>query len=181
MFEPHWNPTVGAIPSHDKFALAGYWAQLTTCTPTWVGQAVDVYKQKLLEVIPAVAAYVTRHRPEDREFIERAIAEGRIVPNVDDNQVKAILTQQPTQTINLLYQMDWVIIKNATLVPFVTSDNPSSVIPQRTLNAPLVRFLPLAPDLGIMAATGRSMSREGLAPPDLSKPPPGTIRRWMID
>ena len=185
MFEPYWNPTIGAVrsgplSSEDKFALAGYWAQLTTCTPTWLGQAVEVSKRMLLDFIPAAAEHVGRQRPEDREYIERAIAEGRIKPNVDDDYIKGILTKQLTKTIILLYQMDWIIFKNVTRVPFITSDNPSSVFPRRALNAPLVRFLPLAPALAILAIADRSKRREELTLPDLSQPAPGTIRRQII-
>jgi hypothetical protein len=186
MFEPYWNPTIGRIrsgllSSHDKFALAGYWAQLTTCTPTWLAQAVEVYERKLLDFIPVAVEHVARQRPQDREYIERAVAEGRITPDVKDGHVKAILTQQLTSTIILLYQMDWVVLMNATSVPFITSDNPSSVFPRRTLNAPLVRFLPLAPNLALLGALDRKVRREELSLPDLSKPPPGTLRRWIID
>jgi hypothetical protein len=185
IFEPQWNPTIGAVrtgslSSEDKFILAGYWALLTTCTPTWHGHAVEVYERQLLEFIPLVAEHVAKQRPEDRAYIEKAVAEGRIVPNVDDDYIKGILTKQLTNTTIMLYQLDWIILKNATEVPFITSDNPSSIFPRRGINAPLVRFLPLAPDLAMLTVVDLSKRREGLALPDLSQPPPGTFSRRQI-
>jgi Protein of unknown function (DUF4238) len=98
MFEPRWNPTVGAVrdgplSSENKFVLAGYWAQLTTCTPTWHRNAVEVYENQLLDFIPTAAQQVAQKHPEHREFIERAVAERLIRPNIDHEYVKAILTQ----------------------------------------------------------------------------------------
>jgi hypothetical protein len=185
MFEPHWNPTIGAVragplSSEDKFVLAGYWAQLTTCTPTWHANAVEVYERQLLDFIPLVAEHVAQQRPDHREYIRKAVAEGRIVPNVDSNHIKGILTQQLTNTITMLYHQDWIILKNTTEVPFITSDNPSSVFPRRGINEPLVRFLPLAPDLAVLFVPDRTKRREALGAPDLSQPPPGTVRRAAV-
>src|SRR3981189_1254075 len=57
IFEPQWNPTIGTVrtgrlSSEDKFVLAGYWALLTTCTPTWHAHAVEVYERHVLDAIP---------------------------------------------------------------------------------------------------------------------------------
>jgi hypothetical protein len=186
IFEPQWNPTVGAVrsgrlSSEDKFVVAGYWALLTTCTPTWHSHAVKVYEQQLLDFIPMVAEHIAQQRPEDREFIEKAIAERRIVPDVDDDYVKGILTKHLTNTTIMLYQQDWIILQNATRVPFITSDNPSSVFPRRKMMEPLVRFLPLGPDIAILTVINLRKRREELKLPDLSGPPPGKcFRRQLV-
>src|SRR5271169_2276293 len=92
----HLAAGAAALPAISRIATAQtyYWAQLTTCTPTWLGQAVEVSERMLLDFIPAAAEHVARQHPEDREYIENAIAEGRIKPNVDDDYIKGILTQQ---------------------------------------------------------------------------------------
>jgi len=182
MFEPHWKPTVGAIrsgplSSHEKFALAGYWAQLTTCTPAWHRNAIELYEKQLVDFIPLVAKHVADKFPEHREYIAKAVAEGRIKPNVDGDYVKGILTAHLTEATIVLYEQDWIVIKNQTEVPFITSDNPSCVFPHRPMGAPLIRFLPLAPDLAILAVIDRRKLRNESTPPDLSKPTPGIIRR----
>ena len=97
----------------------------------------------------------------------------------DDNYVKDILTKELTNTTILLYHQDWIIYRNTTEVPFITSDNPSSVCPRRLITAPLARFLPLAPDIAILTVAD-ARRREGLVLPDLSRPPPGTVRRRSV-
>src|SRR5262249_17273551 len=146
-------------------------------TPVWQRNAVQFYEHGLGSVLPIVAQRVAAKHPELKEDIKQAIAEGRIRPAVEPNFVKQVLTQQLTNLTVVLYQQDWTIIENPTDVRFVTSDNPSSVFPDRPLNAPLMRFLPLAPDLGIMSVMDRDRVTENAGFPDLTKPPPGKIWR----
>jgi Protein of unknown function (DUF4238) len=129
---------------------------------------------------PLAAKHVADQQPENREYINKALAEGRIRPNVDENYIKGLLTKHLAETTFLLYQLDWTIIRNTSRVLFITSDNPSSVLPRRALMEPLRRFLPLAPDLAILAVADRTKIREGFVP-DLSKPAPGSIWRGSIN
>jgi hypothetical protein len=138
---------------------------------------VKVYEQTLGPVLPIVAQRVAAEHPESKEYIEQAIAEGRIRPTVEPDFVKQVLTQQLTEFTIALYEQDWTIIENPTDVRLITSDNPSSVFPDRPLAAPLVRFLPLAPDLGIVSVIDRDRVTENADFPDLTKPPPGKIMR----
>lgn len=182
IFEPGWNPAIGAIrngalSATDKFMLAGLWAQLTTFTPAWQRNALTVYEHSLDSVLPILAQRVAAKHPESKKHIEQAIAEGRIHSTVEPDFVKQVLTQQLTVFTIALYEQDWTVIENPTDVRFITSDNPSSVFPDRPLNAPVVRFLPLAPDLGIMSVINRDRVTENADFPDLTKPPPGTIMR----
>ena len=184
IFEPQWNPAVAAVRSgqisaEDKFALAGYWALLTTCTPTWHRNAVKVAEHQLADFIPLVARHLAKEKPEYGDFIEQALAEGRIEPNPDGQHIKAILTQQLTRTTLLLYQLDWTIMRNRTLAPFITSDNPSSVLPRRPFSNKLKRFLPLAPDLALFAVIDPTIKRS-TALPNLEKTPPGRVRHVRV-
>jgi hypothetical protein len=135
----------------------------------------------LLDFLPVVADHLAQQRPEDRKLIEQVMAEGRILPKVDGDRIRAILTQQLTKTITVLYHQNWFILKNPTEVPFITSDNPSSVIPRRRLMSPLMRFLPLAPDLAILSVPRPNKRREDLPPPGPSSPPIGTVRGGVVD
>jgi Protein of unknown function (DUF4238) len=186
IFEPQWNPTIaavrcGQISAEDKFVLAGYWALLTTCTPTWHAHAVKVAEHQLADFIPLLARHVAKEKPEYGDFIEEALAEGRIVPNPDGQHIKGMLTQQLTRTTLLFYQLDWTIIriKNGTEAVFITSDNPSSVLPRRPFANSLRRFLPLAPDLALLAVIDPTMKRS-IALPDLEETPPGALRHARI-
>jgi tetratricopeptide (TPR) repeat protein len=89
------------------------------------------------------------------------------------------LTQQLTRTTLLLYQLDWTIIRNKTEASFISSDNPSSVLPRRPLSLGLIRFLPLAPDMALLAVVDPTTKRSTELP-DLEKTPPGRLRRAQI-
>jgi hypothetical protein len=184
IFEPQWRPAVSAVRSgqmsiDDRFALAGYWALLTTCTPSWHRNAVLVANKQLADFIPLVARHLVKEKPEYQEFVEDALAKGKIQPNPDPQDIKAMLTQQLTRTTFLLYQQDWVIIRNDTKAPFITSDNPSSVFPRRPFSQGLVRFLPLAPDRALLTVIDPKIQRVADID-DLDKVSPGRIRQAPV-
>jgi Protein of unknown function (DUF4238) len=184
IFEPQWNPALAAVraermSSEDKFVLAGYWALLSICTPTWHRNAVDVADRQLADFIPLAARHLANEKPEYRDFVEEALAKGWIKPNPDGQHIKAILTQHLTRTALLLYQLDWVVLRNTTDAPFITSDNPSSVFPRRPFSGGLVRFLPLAPDAALLTAIDPKTKRS-MELPDLDKAPPGRVRRARV-
>jgi hypothetical protein len=192
IFEPGWNPTIGAIrngalSATDKFMLAGLWAQLTTFTPAWQRNAVKVYEHNLGSVLPIVAQRVAAKHPESKEYLEQAIAEGRICPTVDPDFVKQVLTQQLTNFTIALYEQDWTIIENPTDVRFITSDNPSSVFPDRPLAAPLVRLTsPLISRTctsrrrtGTSPAQASSSGRSGLSDDTALRKRPGAVV-WVV-
>jgi hypothetical protein len=187
IFEPHWNPTIGAVragplTSDEKFVLAGYWALLTTCTPAWHQHAVELYGRQLRDFIPIVAQRVAERHPEHRESLDKVLAEGRIALDVDQDYVKGILTKHLTAASVVFYEQDWIILENTTEMHFITSDNPSSIIPGRSLNSLLIRFLPLSPDLAIMTAMDRAKIRRAADQiPDLSELRPGKIQRARIN
>ncbi|NWG26433.1 MAG: DUF4238 domain-containing protein [Pseudorhodoplanes sp.] len=184
IFEPQWNPMLatvrsGRVSAEDKFALAGYWALLTTCTPTWHRNAVKVAEGLVADFIPLVARHLANEKPEYRDFVEEALAKNWIKPNPDEQHIKAILTQQLTRTTLLLYQLDWTFLQNRTEAAFITSDNPSSVLPRRPFSNNLVRFLPLAPDFALVTVIDPTTTR--LADlPDLEKAPPGRVSRARV-
>lgn len=140
-------------------ALAGYWALLTTCTPTWHRNAVKVAEGLVADFIPLVARHLANEKPEYRDFVEKAPAKNWIKPNPDKQHIKAILTQQLTRTTLLLYQLDWTFLQNRTEAAFITSDNPSSVLPRRPFSNNLVRFLSLAPDFALVTVVDSTMAR----------------------
>jgi hypothetical protein len=136
-------------------------------------------ERQLADFIPLLARHFAKEKPEYQDFVEEAIVKGWIKPNPDGQQIKGTLTQQLTRTTLLLYQLDWVLLRNSTGAPFITSDNPSSVFPRRPFLGGLARFLPLAPDLALFTAIdpGRKLSTEL---PDLERAPPGKVSRGQV-
>jgi hypothetical protein len=148
---------VGRLSSPEKFTLAGYWALLTTCTPAWHRNAVEMVQHKLRDfMLIAVGQYF----PEDRELVDEVVAGGQLKRDIG-HDVKATLTQHITSYAIGLYHQDWTFLKNSTEVPFITSDNPSSIFPSQPLMGRIARFVPLAPDLAIVAVTDPVKMRLG--------------------
>jgi Protein of unknown function (DUF4238) len=186
MFEPGWNGSLGSFRSRsisidDKFVIAGYWAQLTTCTPTWRRHGVELYEHQLKEVLPIVAQRVAAQRPDLRPFINDRLAAGAIKPTIDDNYVKHVLTTQLTKLLAAMYAQEWVVLRNETDLPFLTSDNPSSILPDRPLTALVTRFLPLAPDLGILVVFESERLKELHGTDYNSFSSPGNVRFGSVD
>jgi hypothetical protein len=163
----------------EKFIIAGYWALLTTATPLWRRIGVEVYERQLQDALSIAAARVTETNPEHKGYLDKLTAGRRIQPIVDEKFVRAIFTKQLTQFTNAFFCQDWTIIENQTGTLFITADNPSAIVPDRPEHAPITRFLPLAPDLGIITTIERKNIREeGI---DLSKSPIGQITRAAVD
>jgi len=78
-----------------------------------------------------------------------------------------------------LDELDWTIIRNETDAPFITSDNPSSVLPRRPFSHHLTRFLPLAPGMALLAVIDPTTKRSGDLP-DLDRLPPGRVHRARV-
>ena len=54
-FEPGWNSAVAALKARSpdfatKFYIAGYWAQLMVCTPSWKRVAIEISNQNAIAV-----------------------------------------------------------------------------------------------------------------------------------
>jgi hypothetical protein len=52
LFEPGWNSSIDAlrrskVNANDKFHIAGYWAQLTASTPTWLHHSNALFEHQL--------------------------------------------------------------------------------------------------------------------------------------
>jgi hypothetical protein len=118
IFAPHWNPTLAAVRSgqisaNDKFVLAGYWALLTTCTPTWHRNAVKVAEHQLADFIPLVARPPGKGKARIPGFRRKGSCgrQDRTKSGRRSHQ-GALLTQQLTRTTLLLYQLDWTFLQN---------------------------------------------------------------------
>jgi hypothetical protein len=90
-FEPHWASAVERISQNhhvsygDKFLLAGYWAHLSTCTPTWQRVATQLQQSELDE------KYLGRfieHATDNPEQYPRA---QEYLPLVKDGSLRATI------------------------------------------------------------------------------------------
>jgi hypothetical protein len=156
IFEPHWASAVERLADHhhlsqtDKFLLAGYWAYLSTCTPTWQRVATGLQQSDLEErYIHRFIEHAKAHPAEypQAQTYMPLINDGSLKVAVDKNYPKAVLTMQLRGHQWFLYHQEWKVIWNDTGEPFLTSDNPSCFDYGTALHA--ARYLPLTPRLAL--------------------------------
>jgi hypothetical protein len=177
-FEPTWNKAIEAatqrtITAEEKFFISGYWANLTATTPTTQALGVHLYKRE----VESLAAALRKDLPPPPESIAHAGLEAHIDPVF----VKAVATQSLLSAGWQFYNQSWAIFSNDTEHPFITSDNPSALIPAPH-GMPSLRCLPPNPRLCIVA----EMKTHALVPDTadlshLTQPPIGVIRYGPAD
>jgi hypothetical protein len=74
IYEPHWAAAVDRLSTNhhlssvDKFLIAGYWAYLSTCTPTWQRVAKGIQQTELEEThLEKFIEYALAHPEQRRE------------------------------------------------------------------------------------------------------------------
>jgi hypothetical protein len=77
-FEPLWNHAIAALMKRtpdamDKFHVAGFWAALMVCTPTWNRVAVDGYNQSTLATLRARDVLLAESGKPDKK-LNKALA-----------------------------------------------------------------------------------------------------------
>jgi Protein of unknown function (DUF4238) len=171
-FEPTWNRAIEAaahraITPEEKFFISGYWANLTLTTPTVQSLGVDLYKRE----VESLAAAIRKDRPPPDSLTQIDIE-----AHIDPVFVKTVAAQSLLSGAWQFYNQSWAIFANDTPHPFITSDNPSALIPAPQ-GVPSIRCLPLSPRLCIVAEM-----KSHAAVPDvldlshLTQPPMGVIR-----
>jgi hypothetical protein len=133
IFEPHWKPSVGRLADSNlapvnKLLIAGYWAYLCTCTPTWQRVATQLQQKNLEENrLPQFIEYATSYPDEFPKASEYTalLRDGKVTVELDRNYPKAVLKRELPRLQWYLYHQGWQVIYNSTEELFLTSDNPS--------------------------------------------------------
>jgi Protein of unknown function (DUF4238) len=167
IFEPQWNPTLariqsGAFTVDDKFVAAGYWAHLTACTPSGRRLGVDLYGQQVRNLLPTILKDI-RPPPHSVDMSTLSI-------EIDPDYIKAVATKHLLDGTWLFYALDWRVFVNETAVPFITSDNPSAIVPKIPRMPHAMRILPLSPRLCLTAYMDMSRAPTDREPVSTRKP-----------
>jgi uncharacterized protein DUF4238 len=160
IYEPHWAGAVARLATThhlspaDKFIIAGYWAHLSTCTPTWQRVATSLQQEDIDKVqLDKFIGYATAH-PEEFPQAEKyipLIRDGSLRVEVDQNYPKAIVTKQLLPHLWCMFHQEWNVINNETDELFITSDNPSCFDHVYGSELHPARYLPLTPRLALWA------------------------------
>jgi Protein of unknown function (DUF4238) len=158
IFEPHWAGAVTRLlETHnllpkDKYLITGYWAYLSTCTPTSQRVATGFQQAELDETyLDRFIAYAEAHPdeyPQAAAYLP-LVKEGSLKAEIDRNYPKAVVTTQLLEHQWCLYHQEWNVVWNNTAELFLTSDNPSCF--DYEYGGPMypARYLPLAPRLAL--------------------------------
>jgi hypothetical protein len=169
-----------------KLHIAGYWAQLLVCTPTWTRVAVKIYNHNVINTISAHNTILAdRGRPHEmlRAAVE-ALDRGEIALQTETDFVRAQSARSVLKYAWALYNADWNVYENDTGIEYLTSDNPASFKDQgdtweRAGQVPFVRYLPVTPRLCVKCDLTRNLGIMRMEP-DFTKEPKGTIRGGFV-
>jgi hypothetical protein len=179
IFEPHWRASVATILSKtlmppDMFHIAGYFANLMVCTPTWQRLTRQMYNDHATQFAYFAKEMHDRHG-SGSELPDEAIAmlkNGQLFIDHDPEFIRATIARQLAQFAWLAYHQDWTIIRNDTENLFLTSDNPVAVLQPADIRLPIIRYLPITPTMCLSICYNRTT----VGPFDPRLPPKGAVR-----
>lgn len=188
MIEPWWNPSVatllrGNMTYHDKFVVAGYLANLMTCTPAWRRVGVTMVEQSTRAQLSFAKRMKLKHGGQPKLNVEavEALENGKLAIDVEPDYIKGLATKNLMQYTWIIYNLDWEVLLNDSAVPFLTSDNPCALSYSGSPHESVRRILPITPQLAVTmqfdprskpAAERVSQSELGAC---LQRPPRGSI------
>ena len=185
-FEPLWNAGIAALQARApnasvKFQIAGYWAQLLVCTPTWT----RIAKKSSDHMLGHVASSL---KPKSNKALAAAVEDfklGKITIETEKDFVRAHNAASVLNFAWALYNADWKVYENDSDVPFLTSDNPAAFEDMGDTwagpaSVPFVRYLPLTPKLCLECDLTRHRERFTNVAADFSQPPQGIIRGGRV-
>jgi len=190
-FEPMWNEAVTAVESRAmgaevKFHIAGYWANLLVCTPTWRRVGMQVSNQSMQQTVAAHAVLSARMgKPDQRlEDAIRAVEEGDVALETEANWVRAHAAKSVMRYAWCLYNAEWNIVENDTEQGFITSDNPAGFIDpgdRWSSGGPFLRFLSVTPHRSIVCDMTTVSAAIRDAEPDFTTAPEGRVKGGGVD
>ena len=185
--EPFWSGAINALADgsftvEDKLAVSAYWANLLVCTPTWRRVGVEMYNRMAVDFLSrhqAAAEGMGTADPVLGDALGKLRA-GRLKFETKPDYIRALNVASVMRNTWYLYNAEWRVLQNDTMLPYATSDNPAGFDdpgqPTADLPGPpgLVRYLPVSPRLCIACEPGADRI-EWIEGADLASPP----RAWL--
>lgn len=156
-FEDTWKVTIQKIINNeplvyeDKFRMAGLIANLINCTPVSKSFGKKLYLDSLLDLALNAETSVSRDSTTAetlRKGLE-LLKNGTFSLNTDDDYIKGLQTVNLFEVACILYNQEWILCRNTTDIPFLTSDNPCAIYPLGNKPFQSLRVLPITPNLCI--------------------------------
>lgn len=154
-FEPFWNGAVKSLAERkfgiwQKQTIAGYWANLLVCTPTWKRLGILTYDKMAVDYLEAHQTFSEKSGKTDLDMAEavKLLRDGRITLKTETDYIRAQNARNIIKYMWRIYNARWHVLLNDTDVDYVTSDNPASFEDQGEWSGrppPFVRYLPITP------------------------------------
>lgn len=134
IFENVWAKNIenlvnGVIDVEIKFELAGYISYLKNCNPTAkrLGQKLisGILKPVADNLLQREQSNVESYSESDLADIKRCLEAGGLKIDVDKMFAHAMGIEILTDLATNLCRFPWLILRNETDIPFITSDNPA--------------------------------------------------------
>lgn len=155
IFEPFWNLSVasilsGTVSAQDKWVVSGYMANLMASIPAWRRVGIDMYDQMTVARLRAEVDVLKEHgqpvEPDLAKGVEM-LERGELKVATEPDYIKALATKHLMSYAWLNYNVDWLIFRNETAQPFITSDNPVAYDYSGIPSSPVWRYLPITPSI----------------------------------
>lgn len=180
-FEKEWNVAVAAVeaktPSDsDKLHIAGYWANLMICTPTFKRVGTDLLN-KTLELNLRSKNILAAENGQPDDLLNQGVAamdRGEMKISVDPEEIRAFAAVNAMRNAWLIYNADWQVFENNTGTDFITSDNPASYGDSKWGQRDHFQILPITPKLCLSCDLTKKPELRDITP-DFTKAPQGKI------
>lgn len=180
-FEKEWNVAVAAVEAKtptdsDKLHIAGYWANLMICTPTFKRVGTDLLNKKLELSMRSQNILAIENGQPDATLAQAVAAmdSGELKVSVDPEEIRVFAALSAMRNAWLLYNADWEVFENDTNTDFVTSDNPASYGDSKWGQRDHFQILPITPKLCLRCDLAKKPEFREI-PPDFAKPSQGKI------
>ena len=116
IFEPRWNAAVetlvqGACPPEHRLAIAGYVANLMTCTPAWRRVGVRLFVDDATAYLSFAKRMHEKHGGNPSLPVDgiAMLERGEINLDYDPDDIKAVVTRQLIESAWPIYHQDCLI------------------------------------------------------------------------
>lgn len=154
LFEPSWAKNVQKITNNTydiktKHLMSGYIAYLRTCTPTALRLGISGTADIVMDLYKKIEEEeLSNPNSKYKDIIKLIRKHGGSEVNVNPDYQNAMGIQNLIKIHQILTRSPWIVFRNETSIPLLTSDNPVCLQYHKTGFADF--YLPLSPKLAIV-------------------------------
>jgi hypothetical protein len=170
VFENTWADNIEKMDNQcldgdTKYKIAGYVAFLRASTPT----AKRLGQESISGVIKPLANKFMKSTldeneilsPDTKALLYRAITEDQVALDVDREFAHALGIESLLSVLNQLYCSCWLVLRNITDIPLITSDNPTTLYYPDSNPQYAHIYIPVKSNLAILISPDLSIMNAG--------------------